>query len=382
MGDDDRPGVAELAAAGLVDQDAEDAPQQLALLDYLVGLGATIDELVAARPGELPLLASSIALWGDRRRLTLADVAAAADVEPALIARTWRAAGFPDPDPDSDVPMFSQRDVEILTIMRASVEFLGEEVTLQMIRVLGAAAARVADASVSAFVVNILPQALEQDPSGLELARANAESMVLIDGMSRGFDTLVRHHIERGFRPLEMMAGADGIDLVRRSVGFVDLVDSTAWTQQLELPALSLALNTFEATASEIVVGHDGRVVKLIGDGLMYIISDPVGATEIALQLVEAFAAHDVLPPLRAGIATGAVLARDGDFSGAVVNLAARAVNVARPSSVLVDPETCAALEKSTDYSCRTAGAFKLKGFDRRVRLSRVKRALTEPASG
>jgi len=57
-------------------------------------------------------------------------------------------------------------------------------------------------------------------------------------------------------------------------------------------------------------------------------------------------------------------------------------VNVARPSSVLVDPETCAALEKSTDYSCRTAGAFKLKGFDRRVRLSRVKRALTEPASG
>jgi class 3 adenylate cyclase len=382
MGDDDRPGAAELAAAGLVDPDAEDAPQQLALLDYLVGLGATIDELVAARPGELPLLASSIALWGDRRRLTLADVAAAADVEPALIARTWRAAGFPDPDPDSDSPMFSQRDVEILTIMRASVEFLGEEVTLQMIRVLGAAAARVADASVSAFVVNILPQALEQDPSGLELARANAESMVLIDGMSRGFDTLVRHHIERGFRPLEMMAGADGIDLVRRSVGFVDLVDSTAWTQQLELPALSLALNTFESTASEIVVGHDGRVVKLIGDGLMYITSDPTAATEIALQLVEAFAAHDVLPPLRAGIATGAVLARDGDFSGAVVNLAARAVNVARPSSVLVDPETRAALETSTDYSCRTAGAFKLKGFDGRVRLSRVRRALTEPASG
>jgi len=42
MGDDDRPGIAELAAAGLVDPDAEDAPQQLALLDYLVGLGATI----------------------------------------------------------------------------------------------------------------------------------------------------------------------------------------------------------------------------------------------------------------------------------------------------------------------------------------------------
>jgi adenylate cyclase len=380
MGDDDRPGAAELEAAGLFDPDAEDAPQQLALLDYLVSLGATIDELVSARPGELPLLASTIALWGDGPRLTLAEVAAAADVEPALIARTWRAAGFPDPDPDSLI--FSERDVEILAVMQAGIELLGEEVTIQMARVLGAAAARVADASVSAFVVNVLPQALEEDPSGLELARANAASMVMVDGMTRGFDTFVRHHIERGFRPLDMSARAEGIDLVRRSVGFVDLVDSTAWTQQLELPALSLALGTFEATASEIVVGHDGRVVKLIGDGLMYITNDPTTATEIALQLVEAFAAHDVLPPLRAGIATGDVLARDGDFSGAVVNLAARAVNVARPSSVLVDPETRAALDASTDYSCRTAGAFKLKGFDRRVRLSRVKRALIEPASG
>ena len=74
-------------------------------------------------------------------------------------------------------------------------------------------------------------------------------------------------------------------------------------------------------------------------------------------------------------VATGDMLARDGDFSGAVVNLASRAVNVARPSSVLVDPETRNAIEDSTAFSCRTAGAFKLKGFDQRVRLSRVKRA-------
>ena len=162
----------------------------------------------------------------------------------------------------------------------------------------------------------------------------------MIDGMTRSFDTFMRHHIERGFRPLEMVAGADGIDLVRRSIGFVDLVDSTAWTQQLELPALSQALNIFDSTASEIVIGRGGRVVKLIGDEIMFAANDALTAADIALALVEAFADHDVLPPVRAGIATGDVLARDGDFSGAVVNLAARAVKVARPSSVLVDPET------------------------------------------
>jgi adenylate cyclase len=249
--------------------------------------------------------------------------------------------------------------------------------------VLGAAAARVADASVSAFVVNVIPRALEDDPSGLELARANAEVMVLIDGMTRGFDTLVRHHIERGFRPLEVMAAADGIDLVRRSIGFADLVDSTAWTQQLELPALSHALSTFDATASEIVIGRGGRVVKLIGDEVMFAASDPLTAADIALALVDAFETHDVLPPVRVGIATGDVLARDGDFSGAVVNLAARAVKIARPSSVLVDPETRLALEGATAFSCSNAGVFNLKGFDRRVRLSRVRRAKApEEASG
>jgi class 3 adenylate cyclase len=382
VGDDERIGAAELEAAGVFDPAAADARQQLALLEYVVSLGATIDDLRAARPGELPLLASSIALWRDRRRLTLDEVAAASEVEPDLIARTWRAAGFPEPDPDPDVKTFLQRDVEILSIVRAGIEFLGEEVTLQMIRVLGAAAARVADASVSAFVVNVIPRALEDDPSGLELARANAESMVLIDGMTRGFDTLLRHHIERGFRPLEMMAAADGIDLLRRSIGFADLVDSTAWTQQLELPALSHALSRFDSTASEIVIGCGGRVVKLIGDEVMFAAADPIAAADIALALVDAFADHDLLPPVRVGISTGDVLARDGDFSGAVVNLAARAVKIARPSTVLVDPETRIALDREPDLSCRTAGTFNLKGFDRRVRLSRVKRAAPDEESG
>ncbi len=379
MGDDDRPGAAELEAAGLFDPDAADAPQQLALLDYLLDVGATIDDLLAANPGELPAVASRIALWGDRRRLSLDEVADAAQIDRALVATVWRAVGFPEPDPDA--PTFSRKDVELLVNLKAGIDLLGEAVIIQLARVLGAAAARVADASVSAFVVNVLPQALEDDPSGLELTRANVASMVLLDGMTHGFDTLLRHQIERGFR-LGDIDTAGGIDLQRRSVGFADLVDSTAWTQQLELPALSLALSIFDSTASEIVAGLGGRVVKLMGDGLMFTANDPITATEIALELVEAFAQHDSLPPLRAGIATGDVLARDGDFSGAVVNLAARAVNVARPSTVLVDPETRLTLDQSTAYDCRVADAFKLKGFERRVKLSRVKRVPVGDASG
>jgi adenylate cyclase len=380
MGDDDRPGADELVAAGLFDPDAVNAPQQLALLDYLLDLGATLDDLVAAKPGELPLVGSRIALWGDRRRFSLDEVAEAAQIDRALIAALWRAVGFPEPDPDADARAFSQKDIDLIVNLKGGIDFFGEEVTIQLARVLGASAARVADASVSAFVANIIPRALEDDPSGLELTRANVESLVLLEGLTNGFDTLLRHQIEAGFRPGEVVDRTTGIDLVRRSIGFADLVDSTAWTQQLELPALSSALSTFDSTASEIVAGLGGRVVKLIGDGVMFATEDPITATEIALRLVEAFADHDTLPPLRAGIATGDVLARDGDFSGAVVNLASRAVNVARPSTVLVDPETRLALDATDTYDCRVANAFKLKGFERRIKLSRVKRVSSDAA--
>jgi adenylate cyclase len=65
----------------------------------------------------------------------------------------------------------------------------------------------------------------------------------------------------------------------------VDLVDSTAWTQHLDLGVLSRALTRFDATASEVVVEYGGRVVKLFGDEIMFIADDPATGADIALAL-------------------------------------------------------------------------------------------------
>jgi class 3 adenylate cyclase len=379
MAEQSRPGPAELEAAGLYDPESGDAPERLALLEYVLQIGVTIDELVAAKPGELPALASVIALWSDRERLSLDEVAVASGVEHELIARTWRAAGFPEPDPDPSVRPFTRRDVEILETLRAGIEFLSEDVAIQLTRVLSASAARVAEASVTAFMVNVVRPAVEHDPSGLELTRRNVESMVLVDGLTRAFDTFLRHHIERGFRPVEEMLGIEGIDLVYRSVGFADLVGSTSWTQELDISALSRALTAFDSTASETVVARGGRVVKLIGDEVMFVADDAATGVATALDLVEAFASHDLLPPVRAGIATGNVVARDGDYSGPVVNLAARAVKNADPSTVLADAATVDALATSSDFSCAAAGSYTLKGFAEPAQLSRVTRTVTPP---
>ena len=97
--------------------------------------------MAATPPDELPGLASTLALWAGSERLTIDEVAARAGVDRALIVRVWRAAGFPEPGGDGDTRTFSTRDVELIEIFHAGSEFLGEEVTLQMLRVIGAAAA-------------------------------------------------------------------------------------------------------------------------------------------------------------------------------------------------------------------------------------------------
>ena len=370
---DSLPGADELEAAGLYDPAAPDAAGRRALLEYLVGIGATIDDLRAAAPDGLIVLASTIGLWGHAERLTLAELAERIDLDPALVARTWRAAGFPEPE--ADVRAFTSHDVDMYKMLRGGLEYFGEDVAIQLLRVLGAAAARVAEAAVSAFFVNVVPQAIEADSSGLALARANAESVQLLDGLTQGFDTLLRHHIERNFRPNEEMGASIDIDLVHRSVGFVDLVASTQWTQELELPVLARALTEFDAMSSEIVVTRGGRVVKLIGDEVMFIANDAASACDMALALIEAFEHHRILPPVRAGIATGDVLMRDGDYSGAVVNLAARAVKFAKPSTLVVDHATRDALGGAAGFTAGDEHAHVFKGFAQRVKLSRIERA-------
>jgi adenylate cyclase len=366
-------GAAELEAAGVYDPAAPDAADRLALLEYLVEQGATVDDLVDAGPDGLALLASRLALWGPGDRLTLDEAVARLGLDRASVLRTWRAAGFPEPEPDAKV--FTPGDLSLFTVMQAGLDYLGEDVVVQIIRVLGAASARVAEASISAFMVNVAPQALEQDASGLALARANTGTIGLIDALTHGFDTLVRHHIELGFRPAGPLEFDRDVDLVRRSIGFADLVGSTSWTQQLDFGTFSRALTEFENRASEIVVAHRGRLVKLIGDEVMFVTEHARDAADIALALIHEFADHAVLPPVRAGIATGEVVARDGDYSGAIVNLAARALSVAEPSTLLVDRATSAAVGDETRFVVGAEQEHALKGFDDPVPLAAVKRA-------
>jgi adenylate cyclase len=232
---------------------------------------------------------------------------------------------------------------------------------------MGSAASRIADAFVSAFLVTVEPPLRDKDPVGLAVARANAEGAELLPTAIRSLDVMLRQHIIAAQRTILGDVVASGQETRPMAVGFVDLVGSTALSERLSTRDLGAALGEFEELASDTVTAVGGRVVKLIGDEILFTAADEPSACRIALDLVAAFSEHPTLPPVRAGLAFGEVILRDGDVFGPVVNLAARAARVAESGAVVAEASAAAGAADAEPL-----GRYRLKGFEKSVELYRV----------
>src|SRR5437667_9633658 len=76
-----------------------------------------------------------------------------------------------------------------------------------------------------------------------------------------------------------------------------------------------------------------------MGGGASFACDEAEGAGDIRLGHCDGFDAARGTPPVRVGLAAGSVVALQGDYYGETVNVAARLVAVARPSTVAVDEE-------------------------------------------
>jgi adenylate cyclase len=346
--------TAEWEHLGLYDPDAADAPQRRALLEYLVEQGASLDDLVAFRDWE-PGLASVLALRGGAG-VTIDEVVERSPLDREKVTAFVRAAGLPVPGPAERVLV--EDFVNIGQVLAAAEELFGEDVVLQLVRVMGAAMSRVADAVVSAFLVNVEPPARREDNVGLGVARANTAAAELIPSVTRLLEVLLRQHVIGARRHALEDDVASGYEVQQICVGFVDLVDSTALARTLSAQELGALLNEFEVLATDRVVDGGGRVVKLIGDEILFTAPTLEAGAGIALGLAQALADHPRLPQVRCGLAAGAVSHKDGDVFGPVVNLAARVVREASPGQVLVAGPVLPA-----GFEAARVGSRSLKGF-------------------
>jgi adenylate cyclase len=290
--------------------------------------------------------------------LTAVEVAREAGVAPAQARRLWRALGFPPGDDDARV--FTRADVDILRAVRALIEtqHADPDDVVQLTRVIGQSVARVADAQATVAAAR-----LERAAGGhAAVPDLVARIEVLAPSLEQFLGYVWRRHLVAALRRLSATPSAADRTL---TVGFADLVGFTAMSQALDTHELARMVERFEATAYEHIPERGGRIVKMIGDEVMFAVDDAAFAADIAIALVEAHARDAALPDVRVGLASGPVLAWEGDLFGPIVNLASRLVNLARPASVLVADDLGERLRDDPRFELRHLRAVNLHGIGR-----------------
>ena len=296
------------------------------------------------------------ALLGAPCELDRDEVSAAAGVQEHDARAVWTAMGFPEVAPGEKA--FTRRDVEALETVVALRELgiVDEDSLLIVARSMGQGMARMAEAQVD--VLRGLSADMTLEDVTL-MATQNAREVL------PRLEQLVVHVWRRQFAAATARAFVGAADGGHGdvAVGFVYLVYFTTSTQRWSASTLERLLERFERETSLRVTEHGGRVVKTLGDAVMYVTDDALTAVEVALETVEAHDADDELPDVRAGVALGPVLVRLGDVFGQPVNIASRLTDEARPRSVLVDSALAEALADDASYRIKKLRKRSVRGY-------------------
>jgi adenylate cyclase len=367
------PAVAEFERAGLYDRDAPGAVERLNLLRVVAARGGSLAEMEAA-PGddELERLAAELFFLPSSGRQTLAELAAAVGIGVEDVEWMLRVCGLPVPA--AAERSFSTADAEVVRAFREAVDLFGQEPAVELLRVAGSAMEHVADAAISTFVTTAGAASLADD--GV-LVETTARVATLQSRLPKVLASLLRHQLVRLARPNRTGTPTD-FEVAGAAVAFVDLVGFTSLAQRVDLDEVGHLLSRFEALAKECVMACGGRVVKFVGDAVMFRAATLADACASALDLV-GYVADRLGLDARGGVAAGDVLVRAGDCFGPVVNLAARAACVAEASMVLASVADGDGLPDGIVATPRPP--MQLAGIDIPVALHQVQRRRT-PTSG
>ena len=323
-------------------------------------------------------------LLGQPRSMGAREVSAKASVSVRSARKFWHALGFPHVE-DAEM-VFTEADLLALQSVAALVRdgVFDEPTALGMTRAFARTTDRLAvwQVQLMAEAIGDLPQQVDTTGTpenrgiddGLDMTRgmpdpataraAAAKLADIADDMEPLLVYAWRRHLSAAIS--RMITDAEPIEDqpgVMRSVGFADLVSFTRLVRRLSERELARMVQRFEALASDVVTAHGGRVIKTVGDEVLFVAIGAAPAAAIALDLVEAMGEDDVLPDVRVGMASGRVISRLGDVFGNTVNRASRLTAVARPRTVLVDDAIAASLASTSGFEMSVLRRRTLRGI-------------------
>jgi adenylate cyclase len=294
------------------------------------------------------------ALLGGERKFTRAQVSERAGISIERADRMWHALGFATV-PDGEIA-FTDGDVEALRLVAALEDdgFIDPAVESSLARKLGQTLSRLASWQ-SAMFLELLGSSKVSGDEAIDVTG------LLLPAMERLQTYVWRRHLAAAAG--RAMAGSDELARGVRVVGFADIVNYTRLTRRLTETQLGQLIERFEGQAADVIALNGGRVIKSIGDEVLFVADTPAQGAAIALALQDKVAEADDLPELRIGLAYGSILIRLGDVYGEVVNLASRLTSEAKPGRVLADREMAAALDGHPAYRLRKLRRVSVRGY-------------------
>jgi adenylate cyclase len=324
---------------------------------FLLDAGASEDDVDRSlREGWLPLLALDRLVTPGRPRHDLAAVAALTGADEEHVRRLWRAVGFPDV-PDG-LAVFNDADVEAARlVLRGRFARRSDfETVLRQVRVISASMARVAA---------VLAESFGDEIRDLRAAGVDDETVawtVVNEFAADELAALLVYATRLQLRAaLWRRLSRDAVPDLAVAIGFADLAGYTQLAARLDPDELAAFVGRWDELAYDSVAQHGGRVVKTIGDEVMFA-GLPAQVARTAIALRDAAQAHG-LPAVRAGLAAGMVVTRDGDVYGPVVNLASRLTEIAPAGAIYASDALHAELAGDASYTWAPLGTRTLRSI-------------------
>jgi class 3 adenylate cyclase len=158
---------------------------------------------------------------------------------------------------------------------------------------------------------------------------------------------------------------------------FTDLVGFSSWALRAGDAAVLELLREVGTSIELVIIQHEGRIVKRLGDGLMATFLRADSAVEAALDAQEAIRGIEIegyVPRMRAGVHWGRPRKLGGDLLGVDVNVAARVTAAAKAGQVLVSDVLLAQIEHDDVRTSRTK-RLRANGAPSDLRVAQVSRA-------
>ncbi len=302
------------------------------------------------------------AILGEERVFNALEVAEETGVTVDELRRLWRALGFPEHGLET---AFTKADAGAVSTLTDIVEsdIIDFDLAVNLTRAVGQTMARLADWEVATLVHRVEELSQGDAPPGTRTGLA----MRMVEQMNPPFEQLMlyawRRHLAAAVSRIEALgANEEDLHTTQVSVGFADIVSFTELSNQIEEDRIGDLVEVFESRCADVVAARRGRVIKSIGDSVLFVNTDPIRAYDTAEGIINVIGRDPRMPDIRVGLASGSVVMRMGDVFGPPVNMAARLTAVARRNRIIIDAAT-AELLPPDQFETRRLPARPVRGF-------------------